>query len=86
MWITEQLLIPFHLVLSPKPLSVYLSLLVFSVNVFRVGLGGLVISVLAIGTMVRGLRPGEERWTSKCDKNPQHDFLRRGSKAVGPVS
>jgi hypothetical protein len=25
------------------------------------------------------------RWIFKGDKNPQHTFLRRGSKAVGPM-
>jgi hypothetical protein len=35
-------------------------------------------------TKVRGFKPGRERWIFKGDKNPQHDFLRKGSKAVGP--
>jgi hypothetical protein len=26
------------------------------------------------------------RWIFKGDKNPEHHFLRRGSKAVGPMS
>jgi hypothetical protein len=30
--------------------------------------------------------PGRERWIFKGDKNPQHAFLRRGSKAVGSMS
>ena len=38
-------------------------------------------SVLAFGTQVRGFVPGRSR-----RKNPQHPFLRRGSKAVGPMS
>jgi hypothetical protein len=34
--------------------------------------------VLAFSTQVRGFKPGR--------KNPQHDFLRRRSKAVCPTS
>jgi hypothetical protein len=48
-----------------------------------VDLGGLVVSVLA--TKVRGFDP-RGRWIFKGDKNPEHHFLRRGSKAVGPMS
>ena len=42
------------------------------------GFGGLVVSVLASGTQDRGFKPGR--------KNPQHAFLRKGSKAVCPMS
>ena len=38
-------------------------------------------SVLAFSTQVRGFKPGRSR-----RKNPQHASLRRGSKAVGPMS
>ena len=41
-------------------------------------------SVLAFSTQVRGFKPG--RRIFKGRKNPQHAFLRRGSKAVGPMS
>jgi hypothetical protein len=51
-----------------------------------VDLGGLVVSVLATGPMVRGFHPDRGRWIFKGDKNPEHHFLRRGSKAVGPMS
>jgi hypothetical protein len=51
-----------------------------------VDLGGLVVSVLAIGPKVRGFDPDRGRWIFKGDKNPEHHFLRRGSKAVGPMS
>jgi hypothetical protein len=47
---------------------------------------GLVISVLATGPKVRGFDPDRGRWIFKGDKNPEHRFLRRGSKAVGPMS
>jgi hypothetical protein len=55
-------------------------------NCSLVALGGLVVNVLAIGPKVRGLKPGRGRCDFKGDKNPQHDFLRRVSKAVGPMS
>jgi hypothetical protein len=47
------------------------------------GLGG---SVLAFGTQVRGFKPGRSRQIFEGEKNPQHAFFRRGSKAVGPMS
>jgi len=43
-------------------------------------------SVLAFSTQVRGFKPGRNRRIFKGRKNPQHAFLRRGSKAVGPMS
>jgi hypothetical protein len=43
-------------------------------------------SVLAFGTQVRGFKPGQSRRIFKGEKNPQHAFLRRGSKAVCPMS
>jgi hypothetical protein len=49
-----------------------------------VALGGLVVSVLATGPKVRGFNPGRGRWILKGDK--KHNFLRSGSKAVGPMS
>ena len=42
-------------------------------------------SVLAFGTQVRGFKPGRSRRIFKGEKNPQHAFLRRGSKAVCPM-
>jgi len=50
------------------------------------GFGGLGVSVLAFGTQVRGFKPGRSRRIFKGEKNPQHAFLRRGSKAVCPMS
>jgi hypothetical protein len=55
-------------------------------SVLYVGLGGLVVSVLATGPKVRGFDPDRGRWIFKGDKNPEHHFLRRGSKAAGPMS
>jgi cellulose synthase/poly-beta-1,6-N-acetylglucosamine synthase-like glycosyltransferase len=42
-------------------------------------------SVLAFSTQVRGFKPGRIHWIFRAKKN-QHAFLRRGSKAVGPMS
>jgi hypothetical protein len=49
-------------------------------------LGSLVFIVLATGPKVCGLKPGPGPRIFKGDKNPQHDFFRMGSKAVGPTS
>jgi hypothetical protein len=46
----------------------------------NVDLGGLVVSVLATGPKVRGFDPERGGWIFKGDKNPEHHFLRRGSK------
>jgi len=43
-------------------------------------------SVLAFGTQVRGFKPDRSRRIFKGEKNRQHAFLRRGSKAVCPMS
>jgi len=43
-------------------------------------------SVLPLSTQVHGFHPGRSRQDFSGRKNPQHAFLRRGSKAVGPMS
>jgi len=43
-------------------------------------------SVLPLSTQVRGLKPSRSRQEFSGRKDPQHAFLRRGSKTVGPVS
>jgi hypothetical protein len=48
-------------------------------------LGGIMIIVFAIGPKVCGFIPSQERWIFEGDKSPYRDFLRRGSKAVGPM-
>ena len=48
--------------------------------------GGLGVIILASGPEVRGFDPGRGRWIFSERKNPEYDFLRKGSKAVGPVS
>jgi hypothetical protein len=44
------------------------------------------VSMLPSGTLVLGFEPGRSCRIFKGEKNPQHAFLRRGSKAVGPTS
>ena len=43
--------------------------------------GGLGVIILASGSEDREFDPGDSE-----RKNPEYDFLRKGSKAVGPVS
>jgi hypothetical protein len=49
------------------------------------GLDGLVVSRLASGTHDCGFAPGRSRRIFRA-KNPQHAFLRKGSKAACPMS
>ena len=48
--------------------------------------GGSVVIIFATGFEVRGFKPGRGRWIFSERKNPEYDFLRKGSKAVGAVS
>ena len=48
--------------------------------------GGPVVIILAPGSEVRGFYLGRGRWIFSEHKNPEYDFLRKGRKAVGPVS
>ena len=41
------------------------------------------VITLASGSEVRGFDPGRGRWIFSERKNPEYDFLRKGSKAVG---
>jgi hypothetical protein len=50
------------------------------------GFGGLVVRMLASGTQDRGFAPGRSRQIFSGKKSPQHAFLRKGSKAVCPMS
>jgi hypothetical protein len=54
------------------------------VNLSR--LGGVVVSVNAIGPEGRGFKPGRGDGFFKGDKNPQHTYFRMGSKAGCPMS
>jgi hypothetical protein len=51
---------------------------------YSVALGELVVSVLATGP--KGSIPTEVDVFLRVIKNPEHHFLRRVSKAVGPIS
>ena len=61
-------------------------LFLFLFNFHVDGFGGLVVSMLASGTQVCGFKPGRSRWIFYGRKNPQHAFLRRGSKRICPMS
>ena len=43
-----------------------------------------VVIILATGSEVRGFKPGRGIFSER--KNPEYDFLRKESKAMGPVS
>ena len=43
-------------------------------------------SVLPLNTQVRGFKSGRSRQDFSGRKNPRHAFLRKGSKAMGPLS
>jgi hypothetical protein len=49
-------------------------------------LGGVVVSVLATGPKGRVFKLSRGDGFFKGDENPQHTFLRMGSKAGGPMS
>jgi hypothetical protein len=42
--------------------------------------------MLASGTQDCGIKPSQSRQIFQGKKNPKHDFLRRGSKAISPMS
>ena len=52
----------------------------------RVDPGSPVVIILASGSEVLGFDPGRGRGIFSERKNPEYGFLRKGSKAVGPVS
>ena len=43
------------------------------------------VIILATGSEVCGFKPGQGRWLISDHKNPEYDFLQKGSKAMGPV-
>jgi hypothetical protein len=49
-------------------------------------IGGVMGNVLAIGSEVCGLKPGQGDGILKGDKNPLHTVVWMGSKAGGPLS
>ena len=48
--------------------------------------GGSVVIIFATGSEVRGFKTGRGRWNFSERKNLEYDFLRKGSKAVDPMS
>ena len=48
--------------------------------------GGPVVIILGSVSEVHGFEPARGRWIFSERKNPEYDLLRKGSKAVGPVS
>jgi hypothetical protein len=67
--------------LSVFPSSVWNTEIVYSVSHPSSGFGGLVV-----GTQDRGFAPDRSRLIFSGEKNPQHAFLRKGSKAACPMS
>ena len=53
---------------------------------YRVDPGGPVVIIRASGSEVHGFKPGQGQWIFSERKNPEYDFLQKGSKAMGPVS
>ena len=47
---------------------------------------GSVVIILTTGCEVRRFKPGRGRRIFSEHKNPEYDFLRKGTKAVGHVS
>ena len=62
------------------------TLKVWVVHIRKVDPGGPVFIILTTKSEVPGFDPGRGRWTFSEGKNPEYGFLRKGSKAVGPVS
>ena len=50
------------------------------------GFGGLEVACWPLVPKFAGSKPAEAVGFFRAKKNPQHVFLRRGSKAVGPMS
>ena len=48
--------------------------------------GGPVVIILVTGSEVHGFKPHRGQWIFSEHKNSEYDFLRKVSKAVGPVS
>ena len=54
--------------------------------VYSVDPSGPVVIILYSGSEVRRFKPRQGWWIFSERKNPEYDFLRKGSNAVGPVS
>ena len=55
-------------------------------NVEHSGFGGLEVACWPLAPKFTGSDLAEAVGFLRANKNPQHAFLRRGSKAVGPMS
>ena len=75
----------FRFSLKLNIVSQFISLTIFYISL-SVGPGSPMVIILATGSKVRGYKPGGGRWIFSERKNPEYDFLRKGSKAVDPVS
>ena len=88
----HRLIIYYIGIISAKSYSLYchsgsnLTLFKYVRYIKKVDPGGPVVIILASGTEVHGFHPGRCRWILSERKNPEYDFLRKGSKALGPVS
>ena len=58
---------------------------VMDIHVYGDDPGGPVVIILVSGSEIRGFDPGRGRWIISESKNPEYDFLWKGSKAVGTV-
>jgi hypothetical protein len=58
----------------------------YQINGYMIAIDGLVASVLAIAPKISWFKPSRARRIFKGNKNPLHNFLRRGSNVVGPMS
>jgi hypothetical protein len=50
-----------------------------------IAVGSLVVACLPMDTRFAASNPAEDDGIFKGDKNPSHDFLLKGSIAVGPM-
>ena len=78
--------------LPPEGDTLFIDVTVWApLTVSRVSFGlvdpcGLGVIILASGSEVRGFKSRQGLWIFSERKTPEYDFLRKGSKAVGPVS
>jgi len=61
-------------------------IIIIGVTIIAGGFGGLGVACWPLVPKFAGSNPAEAVGFFKGEKNPQHAFLRRGSKAVGPMS
>ena len=66
--------------------SAPLSVLITYCNLKTHNFGGLGVACWPLVPKFAGSNPAEAVGFLRGEKNPQHAFLRRGSKAVGPMS